>query len=279
MKKAIAWFPLALALGIGSVGCGAQAQPTDGAGDDTASGSAQDKLLAATGNIMMWPTGPIAWNGLNGTWPIAVWSTGTIGALAFDVAGVNNLGCTAVGLPGVVAVPITTPYLNAFTAGIGTGFAFGAPLLGTAPLLAPGIAGAGVGAVGFGAFAPGVGFAGSTFANGTFTGGLSPWLTPALTSNALMFTNLAASTAMAPLMFNLTFTATAATQTAIAAQNLAAMSFFATPIAATALTGAAIPFTSMMFPIMAPFGAIAPLGAVAPLAAPGVVGTALPGVL
>ena len=139
----------------------------------------------------------------------------------------------------------------------------GAPILGTAGLIAPAFGFAGafdpfpVGAFGFGAFGgAGLGFFGATVADGTVSPWLTPFLAPTLTSSALMFNDLAMTSAMMPLTFNVTFTAASAQ--AATMMNTASLSLFATPIASTALTTAAIPFSSMAFPIAMPLAAVAP---------------------
>jgi hypothetical protein len=185
---------------------------------------------------MAWPTGPIAWTGLTGTWPIALWSSAAIGAVAFDIAGLTHLGVTVAGYPNLTAVPITTPYLNAFLA----------PQ--SAPLLAAG-----------GLYAP-AGFTG-LYAPYTLPAWAGTWLTPAITSSALMVTNLATLNTFTPYLFNVTFTAQSAAHAAAitqaAAASTMALSIFATPILPTALAAqtAAVPFVSMAYPIMLPMPA------------------------
>lgn len=245
----------ALVVAVGAGGCAADSQqPADAENSVGKTEAAQ--LIAATGNIMAWPLAGITWNGLVGTWPIAVWSPATIGGLAFDVTGVTGLGVTLAGFPGITAVPISNAFLTAFTTPAAAPFLGTAPLLGAGGLFAPafGFTGAfnpwiGAG-VGFGAFAPS-GLWTGTFANGLLTPGWLGW-TPTLTTSALMFNNLTAINAMTSFTFNVTFTAQAAAQ--IAAMSTAALSIFATPILSSALVaGTAIPFTSLAFPIMLPF--------------------------
>lgn len=270
MKSRIAVCSIALTLGVGAGACGSQSRGDGTADPPSRVGSTAQDLIATTGNIMMWPAGPIAWDGLVGTWPMAVWSTGAIGGLAFDVTGVTGLGVTGIGLGGIGAVPITDPFLNAFNAGFGAPFAgVGMPAFGAAGLFAPAFGFGGafapfpVDSFGFGAFGAG-GFLGATVAGGVASPWLTPFLAPTLTSSALMFNDLAMTSAMTPLMFNVTFTAAAA-QTATA-MNMGSLSIFATPIASTALTGAAIPFSSLAFPIGIPAAALAaPVGIAAPV--------------
>jgi hypothetical protein len=271
MKKQMKMLSTLCALGICATACGAQDGASDVSGGplggNESVSSAEQKIVGLAGNILVWPAGPIAWNGLVGTWPISVWAPSTIGALAFDISGIGGLGVTALGFPGLTAGVITTPFLNAFL-GAGTAtpwLGVNGSLFGSAGLIAPdfGFAGAfdpfGVGAFGFGAAVPGVGLLSASFANGTLLPGFGSFLTPALTANALMFSNLAAINATTPFTFNVTFTAAQASQ-AIAFQS-ASLSIFATPILGSALTTAAIPFTSIAFPIGLPlaasFGAVA----------------------
>lgn len=261
-------FTCALALGAGA--CSNNSAAPAPAEEQTA--SAEQKIVAGFGNIMMWPAGPIAWDGLMGTWPISVWSPVPIGALAFDIVGVTGLGVTAVGLPDLVALPISTAYLGAFGFGASyaAGFAAGAvgpwvtPILGPAGVYAPAYGYAGVydpwiGAgfdYGFGAYGAGLW--------GAYAPGFAPWLTPALTSSALMFNDLVALDAFTPYTFNVTFTAPsyaqAATMTSVTAMN--SLSIFATSVATDAIVaGTAITFTSMIYPILLPFAPVAPLAA------------------
>jgi hypothetical protein len=263
-RKLISFFALGLAAASGA--CSSGSQP---AADEQTSTTEQAQILGTAGNIIAFPTGPITWDELNGTFPISVFSPTTIGALAFGVTGVNNLGVTALGFPGLVATPITTGLLNAFVPPIGTAGVLGLPFFGTSGLIAPafGFTGAfnpvfGAG-FGFGAFGPAGALTG-TFANGLLTtpgfGGLG-FFTPTLTSSALTFSNLAAINAFTPFTFNVTFQAQSAAQ--IASLSTAALSVFATPIlpSALAMTTGVIPFTSFAFPIIP-----LPLAAATPVA-------------
>jgi hypothetical protein len=249
----------ALAVAASSSACSAETQQASS--EPTA--TTEQAQIATLGNIMAWPAGPITWTGLTGTWPINVWSPAAIGALAFDIAGVTNLGITVAGFPAMLPLTITTPWLNAFVPPVAAGAlpgAWGAPFFGGAGLYAPafGYTGAyapyaGLG-YGFGAYAP-FGALQGTWLNGGLTAGWGLWA-PTLTSSALMFNNLAVLNTFTPFTFNLTFTAQAAAQTAAitsaAAFSTAALSVFATPITATTLAAqtAAIPFMSIAFPIM-----------------------------
>jgi hypothetical protein len=227
-----------LALASSSTACTAATDPAaTGPAADEPSATSDQAIVAPAGNIIAWPTAPIAWTGLTGTWPISVWSPAPIGAIAFDLAGLTHLGLTVAGYPNLTAVPITTPYLNAFHT------ALSAPLLGSAGLNAP--------AYGFtGLYAP-----------YTLPAWAGAWLTPAITSSALMITNLAALNTFTPYMFNVTFTAQSAAHAAAitqaAATSTAALSIFATPIMPTALAAqtAAIPLVSAAYPIMLPLPA------------------------
>jgi hypothetical protein len=262
----------ALALAASSSACTAETQPQASSDEPTA--TTEQAQIAALGNIMAWPAGPVVWNGLNAMWPINVWSPAAIGGLAFDIAGMTNFGITVAGFPNMFPVTITTPFLNAFVPPVGT-FAPGAwatPFFGAAGLNAPafGFTGAfapfatGLG-FGFGSVAP-FGALNATWLNGGLAAGFGLWA-PTLTANALMFNNLAVLNTFTPWTFNLTFTAQAAAQqTAFMAQSAAistaALSVFATPIMPAAIATAAlpIPFMSMAWPIMPlPLAATAPL--------------------
>jgi hypothetical protein len=270
MKARSLFLPLlALSLAAGAGACSSDG-PKQHADEST--GKTDQSLIAATGTIMAWPVGPIAWDGLVGTWPIAIWSPASIGALAFDIAGVTNLGVSCVGLPAVAPVVITSPCLGAFGFPVATPMmAAATPFFGPAGLYAPayGYTGAyapyvdGVG-YGFGAFAPWGAYQ-ATWLNGGMMPGWSTWLNPALTSSALMFSNLAALNAASFYTFNVTFTAASTAQ--MAAFSNAALSIFATPIATSAfVAGTAVPFMSMAYPIMMPIMPLAP-AVVAPVTA------------
>jgi hypothetical protein len=265
---------VALPLAAGSSACTA---PTQQAADEPTAQTAETQLIGLTGNIMAWPAGPIAWNGLTGTWPISIWSPAAIGGLAFGIGtGLTGFGVTALGFPGLVAIPITTPFLNAFVPPVGAAGLLGtAGLFGGAGLLAPSFGFTGTftpflpGGFAFGAFGANTALQ-TTFANSTLFPGWGTWLTPTLTSSALLFTNIAAMTAFTPLTFNVTFTAASAAQAAAvssmaAMANMSALSIFATPILGTQLaTMSTIPFMSIAFPITMPLATTPLLGA-APL--------------
>jgi len=277
-RNIISLFVVTLPIAAGSIACGSNPQ----SGTDEPTAQTEEKIATAAGAIMAWPTGPVVWNGLTGTWPIAVWSPTTIGALAFGVSGFGGLGVTVAGFPNMLAVPITTGLLNAFIPPVAAApVGAAAPFLGPTGLFppafgftgafAPWTGGAGWG-FGMNAFAGGTGFS-TTLANGAFAPGLN-WWTPTLTSSALMFSNLAAINSFTPFTFNVTFHATAAQVAAFGTTLMPSLSIFATPTlpGAIAASTAAIPFTSIAFPIMPmPLGAGAGLGvgagfgAVAPL--------------
>jgi hypothetical protein len=267
-RTLISVLALSLAAGSGACTAGSVDQPT-GAGEPTAM-TDETQLVAGTGTVMAWPTGAITWNGLMGTWPIAIWSPAAIGAVAFDIAGVTSLGVTMASSAAITASTISTAYLNAFVPPVGAAGFFGAtPFLNAGGLVAPAFGFGGTWAPftgmgwGLGLFTPTTALTG-TWLNNAFTPGwASTWMTPALTANALMFTNLAAINSVTPFMFNVSFMAqsaaqataitTAAASSAAFAQT-AALSVFATPIgpATLAATTGAIPFMSMAFPIMMP---------------------------
>ncbi len=278
-RNIISMLVVSLPLVSGSIACGSGSQT-----DEPTAQTSQD-IITTAGTIMAWPTGPVVWNGLTGTWPIAVWSPSTIGSLAFGISGLSGLGVTVAGFPHMIAGPITPTVLNAFVPPVAATPTGAMPFLGPAGLWAPaygytgayapwaGTAGWGVG---LGAFAPWGGF-NATLANGAWTSGLNWWV-PTLTSSSLMFSNIAAINTFTPFTFNVTFHATAAQ---VAAFNTSAafpsLSIFATPIlpGAIAASRAAIPFMSIAFPIMPmplpPLGlgaaAVAPVtGVVAPVA-------------
>lgn len=253
-RNVISMLVVSLPLVSGSIACGSGSQT-----DEPTAQTSQD-LITTAGTIMAWPTGPVVWNGLTGTWPIAVWSPSTIGSLAFGISGFSGLGVTVAGFPHMIAAPITPTVLNAFVPPVAATPTGTLPFLGPAGLWAPAygytgaytpwVGTAGWGA-GIGAFAPWGGF-NATLANGAWTSGWNWWV-PTLTSSSLMFSNIAAINTFTPFTFNLTFHATAAQVTAFSTSAaLPSLSIFATPIlpGAIAASTAAIPFMSMAFPIM-----------------------------
>ena len=283
-RTLISLFALALPLAAGSAACTSETQPTSSnapAADESTGKASQAQLITTAGSIMAWPMGPIAWNGLVGTWPIAIWSPAAIGGLAFDVSGVSNLAVTS-SIAGFQAATISTAYLNAFVPPVGVAGAFGTPFVGPAGLFAPafGYTGAyapyyGAG-YGLGAFSANAALTG-TWMNGAFAPGWNAWFTPALTANALMFNNLAVLNSFTPYVFNVSFAAQSASQaTAIAANSAAfasSLSIFATPFTTDMLVGAStIPFMSMVYPIMLPIPALVP-------GAPALGAAAVPGTL
>lgn len=212
-------FALALAACSSACSAGAPQQGTDQAEPTATTDSA---IITTTGNVMVWPAGPITWNGLVGTWPINVWAPMPIGALAFGGAGVTGLGITAVGFPSLVAAPITTAYLNAFVPPPVVPTAAATPFFGAAGLNAPAFGFTGTFApfstsnfgYNYGAFTSSAALQ-TSFVNGALLPGWSSaWLNPTLTSSALMFNNLAVLNSFTPYTFNVTFTAQSAAQAA-----------------------------------------------------------------
>jgi hypothetical protein len=266
---------VALPLAAGSTACTAETSPTaqdQSAQEPTATQDAA-QVIGIT-PIFAWPAGPIAWTGLNGVWPISVWSTMPITGLAFGLgAGFSNFAVTSASLN---SIAITTPWLNAFVPPVATTGLLGAGLFGAGGLVAPawGFTGAyapwttGAG-YGFGAYGAGLGLTGAWGA-GAFLPAAT-WLTPTLTSSALLFTNIAAMSSLNALTFNVAFTAqSVAAQTALTSQaalmNMSALSIFGT----TTALATTIPFMSIAFPITGlGFGAFGGLGALNNPAIPG----------
>jgi hypothetical protein len=249
----------ALPLAAGSTACTAETAPTaqdQSAQEQTATQDAA-QVIGIT-PIFAWPAGPIAWTGLNAVWPISIWSTMPITGLAFGVSSaMTNFAVTSANL---TSMTITTPWLNAFVPPVATTGLLGAGLFGPAGLIAPawGFTGAftpwatGAG-FGFGAFGAGLGLTGAWGA-GAFLPAAT-WLTPTLTSSALLFNNIAAMSSLNALTFNVAFTASSvAAQTAFASQaalmNMSALSIFGT----TAALATTLPFMSIAFPIVPALG-------------------------
>src|SRR5581483_8521726 len=105
-----------------------------GAQTDEPTAKTSQDVITTAGAVMAWPVGPVTWNGLVGTWPIAVWSPSTIGALAFGVNGVSNLGVSAVGFSHLAATTITPAVLNAFVPPVTAATVGATPFLGSAGL-------------------------------------------------------------------------------------------------------------------------------------------------
>jgi len=261
---------IALALGLctlvgSSAGCSTVGDQAATEPQQQTAVAAQEIITSPLGaNVLAWPMGPIAWDGLTGTWPIAVWSSLPISLLAFDVAGVSNLSLSistldGLGSPllldGVTALPISTAFLGGIQAGLATPWAGGvfAPTLGLGGLWAPGagfdgtFAPWGLGSFGFGGFDTTLGATSSALVGGALgVGGISPFLTPAITSNALMFTSLPLLTSVSPFLINVGFTGVDGLNTLM----MGGLSMFASTAASNVLLSGTFPFTSLAFPIM-----------------------------
>jgi hypothetical protein len=233
-----------------AAGCSTSDQ-SPAASDTDHTGVAQQNIVAVDGvaglgpAFAAWPVGPIAFDGVVATMPIAIWSATPLGMLAFDIPGVTNLSLTMgafdgtgafiAAVPPIMPLPITTPFLTGITAGLTPFLASttlaGATLLPAAtlatPLLTP--------------IAP-----------------VAPFLTPAITSSALMFTNMAATAALTPMIINIGFTWPAALNMAainvFAASAAATTAFLGTSTAmmaatTTAAAASSLAFTNMLFPL------------------------------
>jgi hypothetical protein len=250
MRKQLIVSGLFSLLVAGAAGCSSDGQDnTPAPNDQEHVGKAEERLVGTVlpAAFSCWPAGPVVFANGVATMPIALWSATPLGMLAFSVPGVTHFAVTAgtftagafVATAGLHAVPITTPFLTGIQAGLVAPIApltFAAPAIGpapivTAPLLTP--------------------LATST-----------AFLTPFISSSALMFTNLAATAAMTPLFFNVSFAwpATlplsalnvfAASTAATAAFNTAAIATTtaATSAAMAANTAAALSFSNMLFPL------------------------------
>jgi hypothetical protein len=265
---------------LATTACACSAEPTsDPAANETTGTAEQKQVVGASGNVMIWPAGPIAWEGLTGTWPISVWSTAPIGALAFDMAGATDLSVSCLGCEaGLVSSPITTAWLDAFVPPASAN-TFGAPLLGSNGLFAPafGFQGSftpstGIQGSGFRASAPGVGVSQGSFTGGV-AGSLTSLLTPALSRSALMFSDLAAPDLFTQRTFNVRFTVqnraaqqsfTASSTRSSTTFNAASVSVFASSTRSSELAAMrAVAFTSMAFVALPPLRLGATLGDVA----------------
>jgi hypothetical protein len=181
---------------------------------------------------VIWPAGPITWNGTVGTWPIAVWSSAPLDFIAVDLGVYANLTLTPgmmdsagvlTPLPGVTAAPISAACMATIT----TGLEARAPR--PMPKLLPGRS---VGGAGFGMPFP---------------------VTPTITPSALMLTGLPAPSGVTPLVINVSFDAANAA-------SLAGLSIFtgqtaaggAAPASAVGMSLANPMFTSTILSITPP---------------------------
>jgi hypothetical protein len=243
MKTHSMMIPL-LALALAASACVGEAESGDI--DDVAPGdvaSAEQEIVAApmtapmTG-AMIWPMSSITWDGMIGTWPIAVWAPSQLDFIVFNLGVFTDLTLTVgtmdvagvfTPLPGVTAIPITNPTLTAITAGLTT------PTLGVTTPLLPSLP---IGSVNVATPIP---------------------LVPTVTSSALMLTGLPLLDGMSPLIINVSFNAANAASIAslsvFAAQAQveaqAAMIGLKTSTLNLGLSNPAL--TSMIFPITAPF--------------------------
>jgi hypothetical protein len=247
MRKQLIVSGLFSLLVAGAAGCSSDRQ--DNPSDQTEHvGTAQESLVGTVlpASFSVWPVGPVAFANGVATMPIALWSATPLGMLAFSVPGVTHFAVTAgtfnagvfTATAGLGAIPITTPFLTGITAGLAPPIA---PIALTGPALLP---------------APVVAAPLLTPIAAT------SFLTPFISSCALMFTNIAATAAMTPLFFNVSFAwpATlplsalnvfAASTAAVTAFNSAAIATHtaATNTAIAANTAAALSFSNMLFPL------------------------------
>ena len=266
---------MALALGLFALvgnltACTQEASEATTEPADTASAQ-QDIITAPLGaNLMAWPAGPIAWDGLVGTWPIAVWSPLPISMLAFDVAGVSSLTLgistlNAAGTaraPGHQRPPDHHAVLRLHLGRVGDAVARRRRLLADARRRGPLCSGV---RVRRGVLASRPRHVRLRRIRRRARGhlehrrrrrprptgiGVSPFLTPAITTNALMFTNLAALTTMSPYLINVGFTGVAGLNSLM----MGGLSLFASTAAANVMLTGTFPFTSLAFPIMSPLG-------------------------
>jgi hypothetical protein len=162
---------------------------TEGTVDETQVDDAvEQELLAGStlmNDIMIWPAGPITWNGTAGTWPIAVWSSSPITFLGVDLVGPTNL---SLGLSTMSGLNTFTP-MTGFTAGPISPIWFDTINTGLTGLPWAGSLGLGLNTLGVGTASVG-----------------SPFLlTPSITTNALMFSDLPLLTGFSPFIVNVGF--------------------------------------------------------------------------
>jgi hypothetical protein len=230
-----------IAIALAATACVGEADP--GVDGDDEVTSAEQEMVGAPmmSNAMIWPMGSITWDGMIGTWPIAVWSSAQLDFIAFNLDTFADLSLTVgtmdtlgvfTPLPGISAVPITSGCLNTISAGLTP-----SPLLAPTPMLLPSMALDGVGV------------------------GMPLPIVPTITNNALMLTGLPLLDGMSPLIINVSFNAASAA-------SIASLSVFAVQAqvqAQAAATSAALTtsslnlglsnpaLSSMLFPITAPF--------------------------
>lgn len=234
MKYRVLSLASVLAMVAGVTGCATDGEPTPGP-EPVTQGAQKQALVTNPVTPLVWPVGPISWQGTTGTWPLAVWSSSPIDWLAFDVSGASGLdiglaSSTGAALTGYSAQTINAAQFSTLSAGPWLGGL--APTMSLLPYMN------GVGSIG--AFAspsfiyglnfypdvmmglpastlplsttiPGlldVGAASASFGVGGLSSilpGLS-FMTPFISQNALMLDTLPAITGTTPFLVNATFT-------------------------------------------------------------------------
>jgi hypothetical protein len=223
-------------------------EPTNQSSPDHV-GIAEQRIIGAVAPaaFSVWPAGPIIFDGTIATMPLAIWAPQPIGFVAFDVPGCTGLTLSVgafgadgafVATDGFAPVAISAPFLTGIQAGLAAPVA---PLAFTAPAVVPGAA-----------IAPPL----LTPINPAF-------ISPFISSSAMMFTSLPAFQPLTPVIVNVGFTWPAASLS-LSAVNVFAASADATAAfmsASTAATTATIQttaaintantlaFSNMLFPI------------------------------
>lgn len=234
MKYRVLSLASVLAMIAGVPGCATDGEPTS-APEPVTQGAQEQAFVTNPVAPLVWPVGPISWNGLTGTWPLAVWSNQPINWLAFDVSGATGLG---IGLASASGAALSTYSAQTISAAQYATLSAGPWLGGLAPTMSLLPYMNGVGSIG--AFAapsfvyglnfypdvmmglpastlplattvPGlldVGAASASFGIGGL-GSLLPgisFMTPFISQNALMLDTLPAISGTTPFLVNATFT-------------------------------------------------------------------------
>jgi hypothetical protein len=114
MKYRVLSLASMLVMVAGVTGCATDAEPTSTTPQEPVAQGAQKQALVTNPiSPIVWPVGPISWNGLTGTWPLAVWSSSPINWLAFDVSGASGLGIGLASASGAALTSYSAQTINA----------------------------------------------------------------------------------------------------------------------------------------------------------------------
>jgi hypothetical protein len=245
MKKH-SFIPAALCLLVaGSAACSSNSSTGQTSEPEHAGIAEQRQIGIAPVGVAIWPAGPIVFDGTAAIMPLAIFTPVPLGMLAFDIPGVTGLTITAgafgadgafVATPGITSAAISAPFFGAISAGLAPPIA---PLAFSAPALVPAAA-----------IAPPL----------LTPIGTTTFLTPFISQSALMFSSVAATAALTPLIVNVGFVWPGSLNfsaiNVFAASADATTAFLASSTTAAATTAAVntaainnLAFTNMLFPL------------------------------